>query len=79
MTARSCANIGLGNGLFPGGYKPTPEPALAYHQVDKQDNNLIKFLSKIKHFIQEDAFQYVVYKIVDSLFRSQCMATQLFV
>ena len=49
------------------GAKPLPEPMLTYGQFDPQEKTSVKFESKYKTFIRENAFENVVWKTASIL------------
>ena len=44
-------------------YKPVLEPVLAHYQLSSQYHILMKFETMCKHFFQQCAFKYVIWKL----------------
>ena len=57
------------------GAKPLSEPMLAYCQLDPLEQTSAKSESKFIFFIQENAFENVVWKMTAILCRPQCVNT----
>ena len=53
------------------GAKPLSKPMLGYCQLDPLEQTSVKFESKYKTFIHENAFENVVWEMVDILSRGR--------
>ena len=55
------------------GTKSLSEPMLGYSQLGPNEHNSVKYQSKFEHFIQENAFENVVWKMASILSRPQVL------
>ena len=46
-------NTDWGDGLLPENTKPSPQPMLAYGELNMQKHISVKFLSKYEHFLRK--------------------------
>ena len=60
------------------GTKPLSEPMMTYCQLDPKENISMNYYLKFKVFIQQNAFENIIWEMADILFQSQCVNKKYF-